>query len=267
MIGLVHLEVYITSRALTAFICDKNRTIYLFRGRFRSGSLSGFCPESILQWERHDAIMSTMASQITSLTIVYSTVYSRRRSKLRATGLCERNSPVTGEFPAQRASNAENVSIWWRHHGKEHQRMSSVRTIEGHMVPHRVPVTCQNIKSVYCNSRFCVVMTIGDWINFLKGLSLDTVNRIDNNNLQPFLESRCLFYKKRIAGPSLGLIRGEVNNIHKTMGYNSLCVSSYYQSCFYQTKMAEGTYGKDVYSVCFSHPCMFRKIIRIHLIV
>ena len=26
------------------------------------------------------------------------------------------NSPVTGEFlPAQRASNAENASIWWRH--------------------------------------------------------------------------------------------------------------------------------------------------------
>ena len=44
----------------------------------------------------------------------------RRRSektpKLRVTGLCEENSLVTGEFPAQRASNAENVSIWWRHH-------------------------------------------------------------------------------------------------------------------------------------------------------
>ena len=36
--------------------------------------------------------------------------------KLRVTGLCERNSPVTGEFPAQRASNAENASIWWCHH-------------------------------------------------------------------------------------------------------------------------------------------------------
>ena len=62
--------------------------------------------------------MSTMASQITSLTIVYSTVYSRRKSqktsKLRVTGLCEGNSPVTGEFPTQGASNAENVSIWWR---------------------------------------------------------------------------------------------------------------------------------------------------------
>ena len=40
----------------------------------------------------------------------------RKTSKLRVTGLCAGNSPVTGEFPAQRASNAENVSIWWRHH-------------------------------------------------------------------------------------------------------------------------------------------------------
>ena len=26
------------------------------------------------------------------------------------------NSPGTGEFPAQMASYAENVSIWWRHY-------------------------------------------------------------------------------------------------------------------------------------------------------
>ena len=45
---------------------------------------------------------------------------SRKTSKLRVTGLCEWNSPVTGEFPAQRASNAENVSIWWRHHDDVH---------------------------------------------------------------------------------------------------------------------------------------------------
>ena len=41
---------------------------------------------------------------------------SKKTSKLQITGLCEGNSPVTGEFPAQRASNMENVSIWWRHH-------------------------------------------------------------------------------------------------------------------------------------------------------
>ena len=41
---------------------------------------------------------------------------SKKTSKLRVTGLCEGNSPLTGEFPAQMASNAENVSIWWRRH-------------------------------------------------------------------------------------------------------------------------------------------------------
>ena len=41
---------------------------------------------------------------------------SKKTSKLRVTGLCAGNSPWTGEFPAQMASNAENASIWWRHH-------------------------------------------------------------------------------------------------------------------------------------------------------
>ena len=40
---------------------------------------------------------------------------SKKASKIHVTGLCAGNSPVTGEFPAQMASNAENVSIWWRH--------------------------------------------------------------------------------------------------------------------------------------------------------
>ena len=41
---------------------------------------------------------------------------SKKTSKLRVTGLSAGNSPGTDEFPAQRASNAENISIWWRHH-------------------------------------------------------------------------------------------------------------------------------------------------------
>ena len=59
-----------------------------------------------------------MASQITGLSIVCSTVCSFRRrsnktSKLRVTGLCEGNPPVTGGLPSQRASRAKNISIWW----------------------------------------------------------------------------------------------------------------------------------------------------------
>ena len=41
---------------------------------------------------------------------------SKKTSKFRITGLCAGNSPGTGEMPARMASNAENVSIWWRHH-------------------------------------------------------------------------------------------------------------------------------------------------------
>ena len=66
-----------------------------------------------------DVIMGTIASQITSLTIVYSTVYSG--TDQRNIG-GPRHWPLCGEFtddrwfPAQRASNAEKVYIWWRHH-------------------------------------------------------------------------------------------------------------------------------------------------------
>ena len=44
---------------------------------------------------------------------------SKKISKLRVTGLCAENSPGTGEFSAQKGSNAENVFIWWSHHGRK----------------------------------------------------------------------------------------------------------------------------------------------------
>ena len=52
---------------------------------------------------------------------------SKKTSKLRVFGLCERNSPVGGDFPAKRVSNAENVSMWWRHHARDHLWCISVR--------------------------------------------------------------------------------------------------------------------------------------------
>ena len=68
----------------------------------------------------NDVLMGAMVSQIARRTIVYSTVYSgadQRNTK------APRHWPLWGEFtgdrwiPAQRASNAEIFSIWWRHHG------------------------------------------------------------------------------------------------------------------------------------------------------
>ena len=72
-------------------------------------------------WHYNDVIMSAMASQIPSLTNgLLNRLFKaqiKKNTKARVTGLCEGISLVTGEFPAQRASNAENVPIWWRHPG------------------------------------------------------------------------------------------------------------------------------------------------------
>ena len=69
-----------------------------------------------LQWRQneHDGV-----SNHRCLDCLFNKLFRRRSkktSKLRVTGLCAGNSPVTGEFTAQRASNAKNVPIWWRHH-------------------------------------------------------------------------------------------------------------------------------------------------------
>ena len=79
-------------------------------------SSHGNSASSLLQWrhnehdgvsnhQHHDCFLNHLFRRRTHKTI-----------KLRITGLCARNSLVTKEFPAQRASNAENVSILWRHH-------------------------------------------------------------------------------------------------------------------------------------------------------
>ena len=67
----------------------------------------------------NDVIMGAIASRQQPHNCSLNCLFTRRSkktSKLRATGLCAGNSPGTGEFPTQLASNAENVSISWRRH-------------------------------------------------------------------------------------------------------------------------------------------------------
>ena len=61
--------------------------------------------DSVSNHQPHDCLLNHLFGR-----------WSKKTSKLRVTGLCVGNSPGTGEFPAQMASNAENVSIWWRLH-------------------------------------------------------------------------------------------------------------------------------------------------------
>ena len=75
----------------------------------------------VLQTRYSDAILSAMVSQITGVSSVCSTVCSgadqrKHQSSTSLAFLGESTGDRTGGFPKQRASNAENVSIWWRHH-------------------------------------------------------------------------------------------------------------------------------------------------------
>ena len=68
--------------------------------------------------------MGAMASQITSLMIVYSNIYSgadqRKYQSLTSLAFVP---GIPAGFPAQMASNAENVYFWWRHHDMEFPKL------------------------------------------------------------------------------------------------------------------------------------------------
>ena len=77
---------------------------------------------STLQWRHngHDSVSNHQPHQC-----LLNGLFGRRSKKTwksRVTGLCAGNSPGNGEFPAWMASNAEKVSIWWRHHENPHKR-------------------------------------------------------------------------------------------------------------------------------------------------
>ena len=80
------------------------------------------------QWHSCDVIIGAMASEITSLAILYQTVHSgadqrKHRGSASLAFVWSIQRWPTGEFPAQRESNAKNVSIWWRQyvvHGTMH---------------------------------------------------------------------------------------------------------------------------------------------------
>ena len=57
--------------------------------------------DSVSNHQPHDCLLNRLVKR-----------RSKKIPKLRVTGLCAGNSPETGEFPAQMASNAEDVSIW-----------------------------------------------------------------------------------------------------------------------------------------------------------
>ena len=65
-----------------------------------------------LQWRNKESVGVSSHRRLDCLLNHLFWWRSKKISKHCVTGLCEGNPPVIGGFPSQRASNAENASIW-----------------------------------------------------------------------------------------------------------------------------------------------------------
>ena len=73
-------------------------------------------PIKTLQWRHNECdCVSNHQPRDCLLNTLFRRI-PKKIPKLCVNALCEGNSPGTSEFPAQRASSVENVSIWWLHH-------------------------------------------------------------------------------------------------------------------------------------------------------
>ena len=101
-------QLYESQVASEATLRDTDE-IYLYQTATNHSKARTVCHIFPLQW-RHNGLdgVSNHQPQLCLLNRLFWR-RPKKTSKLRVTGLWR-------EFPAQMASNAENVSIWWRHH-------------------------------------------------------------------------------------------------------------------------------------------------------
>ena len=86
------------------------RMLYAFA---LSGKDISYLQCSALQWRHNECYGVSNHRRLDCLLNRLFMRGSKKTSELCVTGLCDGNLPVTCEFSAQRASDAENVSIWW----------------------------------------------------------------------------------------------------------------------------------------------------------
>ena len=118
---LLSVASFFTAIALWPKVNEDKGWISLYQEVFASATcnlhryeLNQLCVCS-LQWRHNEHDVVSIHHRLHCLLNRLFRRRSKKTPKLRVTGLCEGNPPVTGGFPSQSASNAENVSIWWRH--------------------------------------------------------------------------------------------------------------------------------------------------------
>ena len=118
--------------------------------------------DSVSNHQPHDCLLSRLFRR-----------RSKKTSKLRVTGFCAGNSPGTGEFSAQMASNAESVSIWWRQHAYTNEYTEGNVPRENTQAFFEISqLSCQYRNYHYNNKTILWSSTHDDGISFQETLSV-----------------------------------------------------------------------------------------------
>ena len=113
------------------------------------------CISKQLQWRHYERNGVSNHRRLDCLLSRLFRHRSKKTSKLRVPGLSEGKSPVAGKFPTQRTSNAEIVSIWWRHH---------VKVFPGHTISQIYIHFLQ--RNINCCSKFMTMLLVSILLKF-----------------------------------------------------------------------------------------------------
>ena len=116
---ITHLSIVVVCQRYTIsgieIVFNSSRGHVIYKSRMSAFSLKRKLKCITLQWRHNEPDGISNHQPRDCLLKRLFRRRSKKTSKLCVTVLCVGNSPVTGEFPAQMASNAEFFSIWWRH--------------------------------------------------------------------------------------------------------------------------------------------------------
>ena len=134
---------------------------------------------------------------------------SKKTSKLRVTCMWG-EPPVTGGFPSQRVSYAENISIWWRH--DDVPKMYSIKFTSMQCVLRHIHMVCDcvhHFRSVQVVIHLCVSNYHSHWGNHTIAASA-TEEALGPFSMEmgfPILERWHLYIEKKKTFANMGIHR------------------------------------------------------------
>ena len=156
-------------------------------------------------WRLKSPALNYLCNRLFKLT-------SKKTSKPALLALCEGNSPVTSEFPSHRASNAENVSIWWRHNDHSKSEQNANLRSRNAALPNLPSVLHVRWTYIFPVSSFFLFREMERFLNYIVPVSRSVCQRYASVTSCPGPRTDCSqtvhgLFLTRIVGQLMGPVR------------------------------------------------------------